>query len=165
MWTHSDVMHLACLLFVSCFVFLFFFKQKTAYEMRISDWSSDVCSSDLQQQQRGQQREKGDRQQSRRAQAGGHAPSGTSSAGGGAGTGVALAAQRNCMTSSSMAFTLSTSSISSADRRAAAAMAATRSGWAIDRKSVASGQRWSVRVYLGGRRLIKKQNRIQKQQP
>src|SRR3546814_15453612 len=27
--------------------FLFFFKQKTAYEMRISDWSSDVCSSDL----------------------------------------------------------------------------------------------------------------------
>src|SRR3546814_2109377 len=29
-----------------CFGF-FFFKQKTAYEMRISDWSSDVCSSDL----------------------------------------------------------------------------------------------------------------------
>src|SRR3546814_16747398 len=29
-----------------CFSF-FFFKQKTAYEMRISDWSSDVCSSDL----------------------------------------------------------------------------------------------------------------------
>src|SRR3546814_3795162 len=28
-------------------VFIFFFKQKTAYEMRISDWSSDVCSSDL----------------------------------------------------------------------------------------------------------------------
>src|SRR3546814_3372719 len=27
--------------------FYFFFKQKTAYEMRISDWSSDVCSSDL----------------------------------------------------------------------------------------------------------------------
>src|SRR3546814_13827041 len=32
-----------------CFAFVFFvFKQKTAYEMRISDWSSDVCSSDLQ---------------------------------------------------------------------------------------------------------------------
>src|SRR3546814_7150755 len=30
----------------------FFFKQKTAYEMRISDWSSDVCSSDLQERQR-----------------------------------------------------------------------------------------------------------------
>src|SRR3546814_16176960 len=34
------------MLFVFVFV-VFFFKQKTAYEMRISDWSSDVCSSDL----------------------------------------------------------------------------------------------------------------------
>src|SRR3546814_9224973 len=33
-----------CVLFLSV---LFFFKQKTAYELRISDWSSDVCSSDL----------------------------------------------------------------------------------------------------------------------
>src|SRR3546814_10371253 len=31
----------------SVFQLFFFFKQKTAYEMRISDWSSDVCSSDL----------------------------------------------------------------------------------------------------------------------
>src|SRR3546814_3331140 len=30
-----------------CLSFIFCFKQKTAYEMRISDWSSDVCSSDL----------------------------------------------------------------------------------------------------------------------
>src|SRR3546814_3600806 len=39
-----------CVLLV-CYVYIvvlcFFFKQKTAYEMRISDWSSDVCSSDL----------------------------------------------------------------------------------------------------------------------
>src|SRR3546814_9816526 len=35
-----------CIFVVLCF-FFFFFKQKTAYEMRISDWSSDVCSSDL----------------------------------------------------------------------------------------------------------------------
>src|SRR3546814_1437784 len=36
-------------MYVSFFyVLFFFFKQKTAYEMRISDWSSDVCSSDLQ---------------------------------------------------------------------------------------------------------------------
>src|SRR3546814_13160992 len=35
------------------FLFLFFFKQKTAYEMRISDWSSDVCSSDLTDRQNG----------------------------------------------------------------------------------------------------------------
>src|SRR3546814_4053926 len=37
---------LALVWLVVCCV-LFFFKQKTAYEMRISDWSSDVCSSDL----------------------------------------------------------------------------------------------------------------------
>src|SRR3546814_8580157 len=44
-----------CAMILSCEVvlehvlvlFFFFFKQKTAYEMRISDWSSDVCSSDL----------------------------------------------------------------------------------------------------------------------
>src|SRR3546814_6476772 len=39
----SIVKQLCVMLYVS----LFFFKQKTAYEMRISDWSSDVCSSDL----------------------------------------------------------------------------------------------------------------------
>src|SRR3546814_17134605 len=32
---------------IVCVFVVFFFKQKTAYEMRISDWSSDVCSSDL----------------------------------------------------------------------------------------------------------------------
>src|SRR3546814_7907539 len=41
-----------CIMFVlfhvlCMFLLFFFFKQKTAYEMRISDWSSDVCSSDL----------------------------------------------------------------------------------------------------------------------
>src|SRR3546814_3144421 len=43
-------MLILCSLFLrvcAIFVFVFFFKQKTAYEMRISDWSSDVCSSDL----------------------------------------------------------------------------------------------------------------------
>src|SRR3546814_2626016 len=34
-------------MFLFCSLFFLFFKQKTAYEMRISDWSSDVCSSDL----------------------------------------------------------------------------------------------------------------------
>src|SRR3546814_2341424 len=37
--------HTSSRLTLCCFIF--FFKQKTAYEMRISDWSSDVCSSDL----------------------------------------------------------------------------------------------------------------------
>src|SRR3546814_1571277 len=46
----SDILYRICIiviLVVSMFGFFFFFKQKTAYEMRISDWSSDVCSSDL----------------------------------------------------------------------------------------------------------------------
>src|SRR3546814_10097783 len=38
---------LCCMCFGLSLLFFFFFKQKTAYEMRISDWSSDVCSSDL----------------------------------------------------------------------------------------------------------------------
>src|SRR3546814_6198929 len=47
------VLFLCCLysfllfIFVHLIIVFFFFKQKTAYEMRISDWSSDVCSSDL----------------------------------------------------------------------------------------------------------------------
>src|SRR3546814_1245517 len=36
-----------CLVSIDHLLGVFFFKQKTAYEMRISDWSSDVCSSDL----------------------------------------------------------------------------------------------------------------------
>src|SRR3546814_5758204 len=43
MWMHCG----GCRFFVVCWIIAFFFKQKTAYEMRISDWSSDVCSSDL----------------------------------------------------------------------------------------------------------------------
>src|SRR3546814_4536572 len=48
------IMLFICVLVFVCWLcnvfdlyFFFFFKQKTAYEMRISDWSSDVCSSDL----------------------------------------------------------------------------------------------------------------------
>src|SRR3546814_4469082 len=43
---------LSSLICVFSVVFFFFFKQKTAYEMRISDWSSDVCSSDLERRDR-----------------------------------------------------------------------------------------------------------------
>src|SRR3546814_15457027 len=42
--SRSSLFFLLC---VCCIRNFFFFKQKTAYEMRISDWSSDVCSSDL----------------------------------------------------------------------------------------------------------------------
>src|SRR3546814_13127238 len=44
---------------VSTCILFFFFKQKTAYEMRISDWSSDVCSSDLDRSLRGDRRADG----------------------------------------------------------------------------------------------------------
>src|SRR3546814_5637858 len=40
-------MYMVCLVHMCSVAYFFFFKQKTAYEMRISDWSSDVCSSDL----------------------------------------------------------------------------------------------------------------------
>src|SRR3546814_2270317 len=41
-----------------CCFFFFFFKQKTAYEMRISDWSSDVCSSDLRRTRNAEEKKK-----------------------------------------------------------------------------------------------------------
>src|SRR3546814_6688041 len=48
----SFIVPVICAFVCRCYflliLFFFFFKQKTAYEMRISDWSSDVCSSDLQ---------------------------------------------------------------------------------------------------------------------
>src|SRR3546814_19061843 len=44
-----------------CWFSFFFFKQKTAYEMRISDWSSDVCSSDLKIARRERQKPGGQR--------------------------------------------------------------------------------------------------------
>src|SRR3546814_5415228 len=42
-----SMVHIMTYYIVMRCILLFFFKQKTAYEMRISDWSSDVCSSDL----------------------------------------------------------------------------------------------------------------------
>src|SRR3546814_12933495 len=48
----------------------FFFKQKTAYEMRISDWSSDVCSSDLESLRQDQNRQQQMQQDLRRSEDG-----------------------------------------------------------------------------------------------
>src|SRR3546814_5259938 len=42
-----DICRVARVCIERLLIWCFFFKQKTAYEMRISDWSSDVCSSDL----------------------------------------------------------------------------------------------------------------------
>src|SRR3546814_8995677 len=48
-----DIVVVYCfIVFDLCIYVFFFFKQKTAYEMRISDWSSDVCSSDLRARRR-----------------------------------------------------------------------------------------------------------------
>src|SRR3546814_8222933 len=47
MLTVIDSLFVLCDIFSIYVLFFFFFKQKTAYDMRISDWSSDVCSSDL----------------------------------------------------------------------------------------------------------------------
>src|SRR3546814_13602130 len=98
----------------------FFFKQKTAYEMRISDWSSDVCSSDLHVRchsrhpdRRGRHRPRDRRCDARRPRR----PEGALRMG-------------------------------PPDRRPRRR--------AADRKSVVSGKSVSVRVDLGGRRILKK---------
>src|SRR3546814_15552778 len=107
----------------------FFFKQKTAYEMRISDWSSDVCSSDLEPHHQGRQLQ----------------PPALPAASGRPG------AQQYRR------------SAAGADQDRAADRCAGRlqeirpaRRWLEDRKSVVEGKSVSVRVALGGRRIIKK---------
>src|SRR3546814_14371690 len=100
---------------MSVYVCIFFFKQMAAYELRISDWSSDVCSSDLFEQQRrrfGDAVERGARGE------------------------LARVGQRGLV-----------HIVAFAGKRAAGERA---------RKSVVLGKSVSVRVDLGGRRIIKK---------
>src|SRR3546814_13524059 len=103
---------------------MFFFKQKTAYEMRISDWSSDVCSSDL----AARNQLLGVASQSEKLQ--GVRPEGMEDA-------PELRVQ-----------------IDRVKARALGLSIADVNG--TDRKSVVSGKSVSVRVDLGGRRIIKK---------
>src|SRR3546814_16775180 len=108
-----------CLLFL--YYCLFFFKQKTAYEMRISDWSSDVCSSDLQEPDGTGAEE--DQEQARLQQRG---PGRT-------------------------------------DRHPPPRRHQPADGLQpVDRKSVVSGKSVSVRVNLGGCRIIKKKQKEKK---
>src|SRR3546814_13412289 len=119
---------------MSVFEIFFFFKQKTAYELRISDWSSDVCSSDLE----------------RLASATDVVFDKTGTLGDGKPT---LEAVDQC------------SGIDEAQALRIAASLERNSGHPLavafidagDRKSVVSGKSVSVRVDLGGRRIIKKQ--------
>src|SRR3546814_14206572 len=117
----------------------FFFKQKTAYEMRISDWSSDVCSSDL----------------IRAAPRRGPSPASGSRRGGGRVRGRFRTSGRD----GTLAGSRRLSRLVALRVPAAAASrqgAARRSG---DRKSVVEGKSVSVRVDLGGRRIMKKTKR------
>src|SRR3546814_15515270 len=105
---------------------IFFFKQKTAYEMRISDWSSDVCSSDLP-------------------------------------TYIRCAAQGNHSAMTQRGNPLGQRRVAHEQALEAAAHAARNTECTHfvgqgDRKSVVSGKSVSVRVDLGGRRIIKKKN-------
>src|SRR3546814_10432081 len=97
---------------MNCISVFVFFKQKTSYEMRISDWSSDVCSSDLRR----------DRPASGKA--------GPASGWG-----------------SSRSVPLEGHIVTCAPKASPG-----------DRKSVVSGKSVSVRVDLGGSRIIKKKN-------
>src|SRR3546814_17426052 len=115
----------------------FFFKQKTAYEMRISDWSSDVCSSDVlrhdegaavrqQYLQRQERADEGDdRGAGERAEYRAVAAEDRPAADDDGGDGVELAQLTGLR----------------------------------DRKSVVSGKSVSVRVALGGRRIIQKKTK------
>src|SRR3546814_20523522 len=117
-------------------LFFFFFKQKTAYEMRISDWSSDVCSSDLARARRVR-----DRLAGRRARRGRTLGAG--------GRGRVDPRQSRPPDSPDHA------SRASYPRRAGGRCAVV-ARYRADRKSVVSGKSVSVRVDLGGPRLLKK---------
>src|SRR3546814_14555733 len=116
-----------------CSYVFFFFKQTPAYEMRISDWSSDVCSSGLGESLRGYRKQlRGDQM-------------GTED---GSSAGVCSATHGR-----------------DKDRWRCAVVARDRvrgggcAGRCADRKSVVWGKGVSVRVDLGGRRIINKKNK------
>src|SRR3546814_20542665 len=113
----------------------FFFKQKTAYEMRISDWSSDVCSSDL-----------GMRAVKDFGQFSNLVPRPT------------LPHSIPRMPSRILALSASSAAISAmiSSGSRSGASSALFGFFTEDRKSVVSGKSVSVRVDLGGRRTIKK---------
>src|SRR3546814_6541401 len=116
------------------FLFFFFFKQKTAYDMRISDWSSDVCSSDLYRMS--------------------YAIIGF----GKIGQALAKAFARSGI-EVSIATTRAPESFAADAAAIGATIIPTTLEEAIkDRKSVVQGKSVSVRVDLGGRRIIKKKS-------
>src|SRR3546814_13913156 len=131
-------------LLVVCNCLFFFFKQKTAYEMRISDWSSDVCSSELTDLGRDvppEQMAALFKQITAAAKASGEAPFEQKSIAQGAATSVWAAA------------------VAEADAIGGRYCEDCQVG-EIDRKSVVEGKRVAVRLGLGGGRIIKKKKTI-----
>src|SRR3546814_20945591 len=116
-----------------CAFFLFVFKQRTAYESRMSDWSSDVCSSDL-------------------------LPTITAQAAAQPPVLVANAAQLIVATSESSPVPASAATVRCAFARVRQAKVVGCAASAIDRKRVVWGKSVSVRVVLGGRCIINKKN-------
>src|SRR3546814_14016976 len=119
---------------------IFFFKQKTAYEMRISDWSSDVCSSDLVGGQGKLQ------------------PSGVTRTLNGHDQGLRKTGETiddAGLEIMRIAFLADHTKIHAGTKRPSFS---TQDDTA-DRKSVVSGKSVSVRVDLGGRRIIKKKTK------
>src|SRR3546814_1307938 len=115
--------------FLYC-LFFFFFKQKTAYEMRISDWSSDVCSSDLRRPPRAPRHHVSRRRHER------------------------LSRQRaRLLPSPVRRWRRLPADLPALGTEPDRYGGAGRSG---DRKSVVEGKSVSVRVDLGGRRILKK---------
>src|SRR3546814_20280088 len=127
----------------------FFYKKKTAYEMSISDWSSDVCSSDLCEDRghraplRGPQAGAGTRAARRQCAAGGRDAGGAWLRAAGQRGGRSVAPRDGAAPEGD-------AGAYHRDARRAASR--------TDRKSVVSGQGVLVRVVIGGRRIIKKKN-------
>src|SRR3546814_15864349 len=127
-------------------VVFFFFKQKTAYEMRISDWSSDVCSSDLPTTFPVRPNQEPPSS---------HACSGSTTPPWCSCCGPGCAPTRRPGTSPRKPTYACCSSTASAPCARPADLPPF-SGPLADRKRVVEGKRVSVRLDLGGRRLIKK---------
>src|SRR3546814_18392318 len=121
---------------------VFFFKQKTAYEMRISDWSSDVCSSDLRQPLRQCARAGGDEEAREGVEAVMSRPDSRDDRQAPAGRGTGRQTERG---------------LRSGDYRGARGGGTARLGQSIlERKSDVEGKGVSGSVSVGGARSIRK---------
>src|SRR3546814_14881209 len=134
----------------------FFVKQKTAYEMRISDWSSDVCSSDLDQPPRPRPRSAADRHHlgphGRRGQPRDPGQAGTDEAA----AGLSLLVRRRLQGHEGICRLCGGGAAAGGDLHLSDPCLAVRQ---LDRKSVVEGKSVSVRVDLGCRRIIKKKKK------